>query len=861
MIEFPSTPTIGDLVTEGNKIWECVSAGPPAIWDLQSTPDDIANEAYESQVAAAASAAAASVTATQAADLVTEAAAYIGGHEVSPTAHPATSVVNTPAGSIVATTVQAAINELDTEKAAASALAGTGGAALIGDVLGTVQDTLRAIEGTVQGLATIRADNIPLTDTATIVAGPDTTNLADSEVTDAALANTAAQLHRLYNTGGALSAASSTSLGTFAVTRKYYVTEGVEYTVSIHGAPLNAVFYFTGSPFIGFYNTDGSFHSQITSGFTSASGNRSVTFTVPAGAERVAFNLRDANNFSNTAPMTEGYLQSVLDRVMLNTGSTALPFVEYSDGTFAPTSDLFDPENDDELIVIKQDEYYYVRAAAQVSDDSDVVWRLRVNHPLNYYRVDSRSGVLDFYGIRFIDSDTSADGTVAAFNQSTQVHNAGMDESCPIKLNSMYVAGGHGVIGYKATAAAHGKTNVDVGSLWTDGTIQWVLYFIDATGSLTFVRRYTGTSSKWTISSSGFTFGSSGTLTHVSGATNTGSVTVTAAAQQQVVPIARDYLAEFRVDDTAISANGLYRGTDVAVREIYSLMNIALQQDYLIANVGAADPDYDNAAILAQTRLFHEYAWNRWGAMSSRCGEGVKIAYRRGAGIDYWGGGIQLQRPSLTGDTPAGMHTRIDLFVPDIASVGGTDYKAIANVTANASEVRFPRASCEDPTDPASHFCFLGKDGSGNVLSGHLFGFSRLTGLGVPAERAVSVTEVAIMSSAEKLYPFAIDSAVGDSVAADVNTIDGFRAPFLPTDTDLTIPGVVVTVGGVHLIYITAHQTLTQKEVALPSALNGRPISVLKSHANVTVHSVYIADSKVLVSVAGGYGDVILQVQ
>lgn len=44
--------------------------------------------------------------------------AYAASHEADTTAHPASSIVNTPAGNIAATTVQAAINELDSEKSA-----------------------------------------------------------------------------------------------------------------------------------------------------------------------------------------------------------------------------------------------------------------------------------------------------------------------------------------------------------------------------------------------------------------------------------------------------------------------------------------------------------------------------------------------------------------------------------------------------------------------------------------------------------------------------------------------------------------------------------------------------------------------
>ena len=56
-------------------------------------------------------------------DAAGTAAAAITAHEGDATAHPASSIVNTPAGGIAATDVQAALNELDTDKEAAGAAA------------------------------------------------------------------------------------------------------------------------------------------------------------------------------------------------------------------------------------------------------------------------------------------------------------------------------------------------------------------------------------------------------------------------------------------------------------------------------------------------------------------------------------------------------------------------------------------------------------------------------------------------------------------------------------------------------------------------------------------------------------------
>lgn len=94
----------------------------------------------------------------------TETAAAISAHTGSATAHAAASITNSPAGNIAATSVQAAINELDSEKAAltgatfsgaisASNLSGTNTGdqtiTLTGDVTGTGTGSISATLATV----------------------------------------------------------------------------------------------------------------------------------------------------------------------------------------------------------------------------------------------------------------------------------------------------------------------------------------------------------------------------------------------------------------------------------------------------------------------------------------------------------------------------------------------------------------------------------------------------------------------------------------------------------------------------------------------------------------------------------------
>lgn len=719
------------------------------------------------------------------------------------------------------------------------------------------------VEANISSIATASTiSTVSLTDPGDIVTAPDIVNKANPDIADVAeagdvaptpLATKADNLHRLRNnTTGVTSAQSSSTLGTFAVSPKWDVVAGTQYTISMHAAPLGFQFYQVASRIQGF-NTDGSFNQNIVPTSASSDG-REATFTVPAGVEKIAINLRNPVDYSNSNPLTEAALNSCIDNIMLNEGATALEFKEYSDGVFTPTVSLFEPLNSGEISVTKQNDYWYVRAQAQQSTSKDVVWRLLAQHDVTPDSVNSRTGVVDFQGIRFIDS--SATNTVAAFNQSTDVHQQNNDESCPEKINAMFVAGGHGVIGYTATMVSHGKTNVDVGSEWNDGTDAWILYYINDADNVTLVRKNTGAADKWVISSADF---GALTLTHTAGATNTANIVMTASSQYLVVPIIKNYLAEIRVDNVAVTTDGYYKGARVVMSEVYSLMNLASQQDYLIANVGDSTPDYTAASISEQVRYYYEYEWNEFGAMSVRAARATKEAFTRTLGVDYWGG-IQLQRVSLVGDSTDGMSDRAYVYIPHVAPVSGLDFEAIAEVTSNVLDIFVPKTSCDDVNDPASHFCLIGRDSAGTTdVTGHLFGYSRGEGLGVPATRAASVATVFRLSPAEKNYPWAIDATAGDGVVGDVNLVTSFRAPFLPTDTDLTVPAVIVTMSGKTYCYITAHQNLTNKLVSVPGKYNGWLVTEIKSHSNVTVNSKYVSNGKIDLSVINSYGDVVLQ--
>lgn len=140
--------------------------------------------------------------------------------------HPASKIVNTPAGGIVATTVQAAIDELDTEKAPLASPTFTGTVALPATSatsmsIGTLTGVLRADSGTVSvdtdvtdlvsASSTTLAGKVELATTAEINTGTDSTRAMPVDQYVASNRNVRYVLYRVL--GNTTNCAAATTVG------------------------------------------------------------------------------------------------------------------------------------------------------------------------------------------------------------------------------------------------------------------------------------------------------------------------------------------------------------------------------------------------------------------------------------------------------------------------------------------------------------------------------------------------------------------------------------------------------------------------------------------------------------------------
>ena len=164
------------------------------------------------------------------------------------------------------------------------------------------------------------------------------------------------------------------------------------------------------------------------------------------------------------------------------------------------------------------------------------------------------------------------------------------DDVAPVRMMGATIGANHGYSRSNLTLASHGKTNADVGSVWTDGTNQWVIVQINSTSVIGVTCRTAniGFSSSLPI------------LTHVSGATNTASFTPTAVSLVQWYPMLKNHSVKLYADGNQITDTTIDSGYDQTLKvvESYDLMEKSDIVEWLILNGGKEVTSYSATSAL-----------------------------------------------------------------------------------------------------------------------------------------------------------------------------------------------------------------------------------------------------------------------
>jgi len=201
----------------------------------------------------------------------------------------------------------------------------------------------------------------------------------------------------------------------------------------------------------------------------------------------------------------------------------------------------------------------------------------------------SLNGSFRFESIKFGDSAIVSSG----------LYN---DDITPIRTQMGTIGGNHGFTCVRKFTNPDVKDTSDLGSVWTDGTREYVLMaIVDEGVNIVMGGSYTGTP----ITSD--TVSPSANLTHVSDATHTGAIDYTTivagSSSGNMYPCIARGSVNYYLDGNILTADGTYMGDEFKVCESYEILDYADLYDKCKANIGSAYTvlDIDGAVLVQNT--------------------------------------------------------------------------------------------------------------------------------------------------------------------------------------------------------------------------------------------------------------------
>ena len=409
----------------------------------------------------------------------------------------------------------------------------------------------------------------------------------------------------------------------------------------------------------------------------------------------------------------------------------------------------------------------------------------------------------------------------------TEYKGAG-DDICPIHYNGSYRGANHGFSPtWQITANGHGKAEADIGSVWTDANNrQYVIYRIDNENKFSVIGN-TDTS-RYGVN----IFTPSTSLTHVSGATHTGTVTITTASSVQMLPTFKNYSLSFTDENgKAITQDGAYFGyKHFQMDESYECLSVSDIVTTLKTNVGSnTNSSYYADTIDANLLIQNSFKVFPNGSIVVACNA---VPLKTGVYIEYWGG---VQSGKI-GD---------DIYAPF------TNYDSIQ--TQSSSSVNLTSSTWKDVDFPAyKMFQFSGNNG-------FAVGYCIDYGQGLPATRKDNLSggngAGFWYGSSHKMYPHFNDVALADAVDGQVLSFYAFRAPVLKSNS-MAIVWYEID----NDVYVEV-EAFAQNSgiIELPLNCSGRKISIVKKTESISI-PVDVVSASGIYFAASGAGSATLKI-
>ena len=481
------------------------------------------------------------------------------------------------------------------------------------------------------------------------------------------------------------------------------------------------------------------------------------------------------------------------------------------------------PPVSDNIYYIVVNNGVWVRGS--VSPDKDIS---------QYYDLDATDNHNVNYGPNYIISSTTPNN-VNSYDSGTLI--GGYDDSvAPLQTENVgYIMTNHGLIVPVVTSVGHNKTSADIGSRWSDGSHQFILVEILG-NALTFYSIPYG--SPWAMS-----YTVAGALTHVSGATNTGNITVTSQVATQMYPVLKNLTHNILVNGVseATSSDSTYAG----------------YADYIdiVEEFDLIDP-----STLVTTN--NPFVWND----ATSTWIHVENTFKVSAGKTIFHAVYEVMRPInfnyfgiiQTKPLSSTEHDNLYYYVPKTKPIGGYDFKNTQLLnSAPTTTIAFTSPYIDDLNSPPDRqTMFLKKNAESNYDIGLAFGYSPLS----------SSTRDCLdygqgcwwIYTSKKVYPV----YVGGTGVTNSGTYDvyAYRQWIDPKMYNINKSAYWNNQDGHDYVYVDYHESVTDDITALPTSYVGKAIRVVESE-NISLAQTNVPVTGLSLSTTGvnTYGYVVLE--
>lgn len=559
------------------------------------------------------------------------------------------------------------------------------------------------------------------------------------------------------------------------------------------------------------------------------SGPQNGIYYVPAGATDVQLTVK----FTGTG---------AYDQLQVELGNVKTDYVAYGSGSIKTNllpSQTATTTVKKTFTVIISGQDIYVSAAFNAT--YDIVVKMSTSNFAN--------GVMNFVLAKLINK-----GSDIVSDNGQQLPGASNDDACPVNFNTGYLGANHGNgANLQITANGHGKTLADVGSVWTDTAgVKWTLLQVVDANNLYMMSENTNTTGGWT-----FKLNPGTTLTYLSGAANTGTITVGSYTSVQLRPSNKNLVQKLVADNVVISGNGTYTCDTFDIVETYDIIDTPDMVAKLAANRPSGgytvQPDFRNGdAIISLKNTFNFKKTCTVVVLSDFI---VRKDIIFGPGNYY---GVTQSAYVL----PA-WATSFKRYLPSALPISDGsrtwDFRTRESIlTAYATDLHLSSAYWDGgrPVNRAVDLVSNGSTLNINYNIGYL-------PLGVGADRTGNVNEGWYLAASRKHYPHAIDSKIADSnskvAAGTVKQGVAYRGwSELPSGRTNYF---AVHMAGSNYIFIDWHITGTDV-ITFNDDLIGKPFTVVEKSNNVSVLGSMITGNLEFIITANTpqYGYIVLKV-